>query len=53
MQTIGERVKKLRNEKGLTQTEFGNKSSESITKNPAPEFTPIVLGLARALFITL
>ena len=25
MQTIGERVKKLRNEKGLTQTEFGNK----------------------------
>ena len=34
-------------------TECGNISIDNITKNPAPEFTPIVLGLARALFMTL
>ena len=33
--------------------ELGKISIDNITKNPAPEFTPIVLGLASALFITL
>ena len=39
------------------KTGFKNRLSEkhimeSMTKNPAPELTPIVLGLARELFIT-
>ena len=39
--------------KGVSAELAGKNSMESMTKKPEPEFTPIVFGLARELFITL
>ena len=36
----------------LTSMAVGKKTMESMTANPAPELTPMVLGEARALFMT-